>query len=95
MPHFFSCLSYPDLLEGMLEYDVDHSISSPILSLARWTTDLSPGRESKLLLHDLYHIVQGPLSIAEELRNCLLVRIPIQRHVRSVMEITVDAVQET
>jgi len=77
----------------MLEYDVDHSISNPILSLARWTTDLSPGREPELLLHDVYNIVQGPLSIAEELRNCLLVRIPTQRHVRSGMEITVDAVQ--
>jgi hypothetical protein len=58
-----------------------------------WTTDLSPGREPELLLHDVYNIVQGPLSIAEELRNCLLVRIPTQRHVRSGMEITVDAVQ--
>jgi hypothetical protein len=77
----------------MLEYDVDHSISNPIMFLARWTVDLSPGRKPELLLHDVYHIIQGPLSIAEKLRNCLLVRIPSQRHVCSGMEITVDAVR--
>jgi hypothetical protein len=76
----------------MLEYDVDHPVSNPILFLTRWAADLSPGRESELL-HGLYHIVQGPLLIAEKLRNCLLVRIPSQRHIRSGMEITVDAVQ--
>jgi hypothetical protein len=75
----------------MLEYDVYLSISNPVLFLVRWTADLSPGREPGLL-HDVYHIVQSPLSIAEELRDCLLVRIPIQRHVRSGMEITVDSV---
>ena len=77
----------------MLEYDVDHSISNLILFLTRWTVDLSPGREPELLLHNVYHIIQGPLSIAEKLRNCLLVRIPSQRHIHSGMEITVDAVQ--
>jgi hypothetical protein len=77
----------------MLEYDVDHSLSYPVLFIARWTADLSPSREPELLLHDMYHIVQGPLSTAEKLRNCLLVSIPIQGHVCSGMEITADAVQ--